>query len=308
VAPAPVPVQPRQAPSQQPVAQAATTYHRPAADNWDSDDDTELPSRGLLANQANLPVALTQLAPAPLPTTPQRVSAAASGCAQPGTGLAPLRPLAQAPVARAPAALNSDACGWDSDDDTTLQQKVAPPVRPKPASGPQQGATECSGWDSDEDTGAVKKAARAPKQTRGSCGAPAQAVEAFVKAKTRPTAVSSTQPVKTGDDLDDLMGDILSADATVSRGVGGVSHGLVQGFQCTACDFQVLRIDNSVWGDGVEYMFFRNNYPNVQKLRPKLVQQKDCCAYCCQCSWKSAESAAPLADVAEGLRWRSIGF
>jgi hypothetical protein len=197
-----------------------------------------------------------------------------------------------------------DASGWDSDDDA--KRSVPPPQHHQFATGGQQGE-ETSGWDdSDDETlrpGKKAHAGRAPVQSRGTCGAPIRTTEAFVDAKPKAAAVSSTKP---GNDLDDLMGEIMTADADVSR--GGASHGLVPGFQCTACDFQVLRIDNMIWRDDVEYMFFRNNYPNVQKLRPRLVAQKGCVAYCCQCSWKSANSAAELVDVAEGLRWRCVGY
>jgi hypothetical protein len=302
-APTAVPLAPVLAPaySMQPAASVATTYHNPAADNWDSDDENEAASRGLVAYQARPPCAPAELASAPVATTPQRVPAASKSAAATG-----LMPLTQAPTAsRAAAPKNSDASGWDSDDDGLAQSKVLAPARHQSAHGVQHGV-EASGWDSDDDSGRrAAKGSKAPMQSRSTCGAPQQAAESFVTAKTRPAAVNSAR-VKTGDDLDDLLGDVMAVDTTVSRG-GGASHGLVPGFHCTKCDFQVLRIENYVWGSGVEYMFFRNNYPNVQKLRPQLVPRKDCCAYCCQCSWKSAESAAPLADVAEGLRWRSIG-
>jgi hypothetical protein len=275
-----------------PAVQSAVLYHNPSAESWDSDDDNELPKNGLLANQARPPLTPAQLAPAPLASQPP----------QPAPASAPPKQVPQRI-----AASSAETSGWDSDDDdATAKQVAAPPLRHQLASGTQQ-TVEASGWDSDEDDSASKKrVARAPIVSRDSCGAPRQATETFVTASSHAASASSNTKPGLGDDLDDLLGEVLAADAAVKR--NGANHGLVPGFQCTACDFQVLRVENVIWSSAVEYMFFRNNYPNVQKLRQQLVTRKDCCAYCCQCSWKSAESAAPLADVAEGLRWRTIGI
>jgi hypothetical protein len=103
-----------------------------------------------------------------------------------------------------------------------------------------------------------------------------------------------------GNDLDDLLGDVLTA-GTEERAPGS-SH-LVDDFQCTACDFQILCIEGLIWRGDVDYMFFRNSYPNVSKLRNGLQMRKGCRAFCCQCSWRSGENTAELADIAEGLRW-----
>jgi len=134
------------------------------------------------------------------------------------------------------------------------------------------------------------------------CGAPLPPAATFVPAKPPPQ--SGVQSGRGGgDDLDDLVGEVLATgDAVV------VGHGLVPGFHCTGCDFQVMRIDDFVWSGDVEYMFFRNNYPTFEKLRKRLQRQMGCCAYCCQCSWKSADGSATLLDVAEGLRWRTVSF
>jgi len=69
---------------------------------------------------------------------------------------------------------------------------------------------------------------------------------------------------------------------------------------------QVLKVDNHIWADDVAYMFLRNNYPNVMKLRGSLRPQPSSCAYCCQCSSRSADKAAGLEEVAEGLRWKVV--
>ena len=41
--------------------------------------------------------------------------------------------------------------------------------------------------------------------------------------------------------------------------------------RCLSCDSSVLSFNNYSWTDDVEYLFFRNNYPNNKKLKTKLV-------------------------------------
>lgn len=246
------------------------------------------------------------------------------------------RAAAKAMVPEGPCSQQTaEASGWDSDDDHAglrRNSRGAWGATPAHTSVPltQHPTAEASGWDSDDDVSGRSRQAPAPKPAHraaptaaplapaplapaplaaaprlDACGAPLRPAEAFVTAK-KPVATTSVGSTGVSDDLDDLVGEVLAADtATQSR---GATSGLVPGFHCTGCDFQVLRIDDYIWSGGVEYMFFRNNYPNVGKLRAGLKPQRGCCAYCCQCSWKSAEGAALLADVAEGLRWRNVGF
>ncbi|CAK0881327.1 unnamed protein product, partial [Prorocentrum cordatum] len=130
------------------------------------------------------------------------------------------------------------------------------------------------------------------------CGAPAAPAQAFV-----PAPVAAAGPAQSlGNDMDDLLAELTTNDPAA------VPHSMVQGFHCTGCDFQVMRCEDFVWAEDVEYMFLRNNYPTFDKLRRRLVRKQGCLAYCCQCSWKSAHRGAPLADVADGLRWRVLSF
>ena len=56
--------------------------------------------------------------------------------------------------------------------------------------------------------------------------------------------------------------------------------------RCTACDFRVLQFRGGrAWMATVDYLFFRNVYPNVEALGAKLVASPGGAAYCCQCSW-----------------------
>merc|ERR1712087_809207 len=82
------------------------------------------------------------------------------------------------------------------------------------------------------------------------------------------------------DDLDDLLGELLATETeadvvAASRAVG--SHELVPGLHCMGCDFQILRIDGYVWSADAQYIFFRNSYPTVEKLKARLLLRKGCC-------------------------------
>jgi len=297
----------------QPVV-SATTYHNPSAEAWDSDED-ESQNTGLVKAAAPPP-----LAPAPLQKSIAQTPPVMNGWTTAASTHVSTGPPKKKKV-------DPEASGWDSEDDdndvgvklqapslpvhqqaTQNPTAVPPPLHHQQATAAVAGLSD-NDWDDDSPPVKAHVRAKASKPlVRDSCGAPIQPTEAFVTASKPSTA--KTRPSKSSefdDDLDDLVGEVLAAGSSMPT-QSSASHALVPGFQCTGCDFQVLRIDNYIWGSGVEYMFFRNNYPNVQKMRPQLVPRKDCCAYCCQCSWKSAEAAAPLEDVAAGLRWRKIGF
>ena len=58
--------------------------------------------------------------------------------------------------------------------------------------------------------------------------------------------------------------------------------------RCTACDFAVLQFrlpGGAAWSRDVDYMFFRNDYPAVERLMRKIDARPGGVAYCCQCSW-----------------------
>jgi len=214
---------------------------------------------------------------------------------------------AVAAAAVAPPAMK-EASGWDSDDDAKEKASSSPPAPPNAPGAAPSGFDD----DSDDDEAAFGKARKEAKMCSkakaDSCGASQPAGNGgFVVAKPGSAAAAAPQAASSssGDAADELLG-LVAGETAVPRAKASGSHGFVPDFHCTGCDFQVLRIENYVFGDDANYMFFRNNYPNVMKLRKHLMARKDCSAYCCQCSWRSAEAAASLSDVAEGLRWRVI--
>lgn len=44
--------------------------------------------------------------------------------------------------------------------------------------------------------------------------------------------------------------------------------------RCTSCDFLVVWFSDSVWHSRSEYLFFRNNYPEFDRLKKNLVRKK----------------------------------
>ena len=58
--------------------------------------------------------------------------------------------------------------------------------------------------------------------------------------------------------------------------------------RCTSCDFVVVQVrDGSMWEASADYLFFRNVFPDLAKLRARLKHCPGAAAYCCQCSWVS---------------------
>lgn len=75
-----------------------------------------------------------------------------------------------------------------------------------------------------------------------------------------------------------------------------------------------MLLKNGRWNDGdsntpnktvVDYMFFRNNMPNLHKLEAGFISNRPgddmSCGYCCQCSWVTvSEEEVEVNQVSEG--------
>ncbi|XP_033856591.2 cilia- and flagella-associated protein 418 isoform X2 [Acipenser ruthenus] len=72
--------------------------------------------------------------------------------------------------------------------------------------------------------------------------------------------------------------------------------------RCTACDFRVATFDDYEWDQSSDYLFFRNNMPDSNKLKAKLVRRRGTRAYACQCSWRSIQNLVDLKTDKE-LKW-----
>ncbi|XP_062848168.1 cilia- and flagella-associated protein 418 isoform X3 [Trichomycterus rosablanca] len=72
--------------------------------------------------------------------------------------------------------------------------------------------------------------------------------------------------------------------------------------RCTSCDFCVVMFDDYEWDPSCDYLFFRNNMPDYNKLRVKLKKRQGARAYACQCSWHSALTLSELRHLQQ-LKW-----
>eukprot|EP00033_Pygsuia_biforma_P002618 GCRY01002898.1.p1 GENE.GCRY01002898.1~~GCRY01002898.1.p1 ORF type:complete len:228 (+),score=36.59 GCRY01002898.1:249-932(+) len=75
--------------------------------------------------------------------------------------------------------------------------------------------------------------------------------------------------------------------------------------RCNNCDFEVLMFDDCVWEKDVNYLFFRNNFPEIPCLKPKLIKTPGARAYACQCSWKAfrREDVSVTVGSDPALKW-----
>ncbi|CAN8183819.1 unnamed protein product [Coccothraustes coccothraustes] len=86
-------------------------------------------------------------------------------------------------------------------------------------------------------------------------------------------------------------------------GIGtNISKRACDQLRCTACDFRVSLFNDYVWDQSCDYLFFRNNMPELSKLRAKMIKKKGARAYACQCSWRSIDELTDL-QTEQQLRW-----
>jgi len=69
---------------------------------------------------------------------------------------------------------------------------------------------------------------------------------------------------------------------------------------CLKCMCEVVRFENYHWEKDVDYMFFRNYWPEPERLSPKLQPKRGYAAYCCQCCWTSVRD---IEAVGHDLKW-----
>ncbi|XP_064410492.1 cilia- and flagella-associated protein 418 isoform X2 [Latimeria chalumnae] len=138
------------------------------------------------------------------------------------------------------------------------------------------------------------------------------------KEKLSCSATGPRTSFKAEDDLDSLLEDLFEDDSLDSEPVKPYikassntpikSSSQLQGkkacdqLRCTACDFRVATFDEYEWDKSCDYLFFRNNMPNFNKLKGKMNRRIGTRAYACQCNWRSIKELTALGTNQE-LRW-----
>lgn len=138
---------------------------------------------------------------------------------------------------------------------------------------------------------------RTPKTTGGGCGAVKCAPAPMIASRATPPGGPAS-----------AFSDAMACDA----------------LRCVSCDFDVVSFDDAAWidqgesvsggrakvtgsshGSGVDYMFFRNRYPDDGKLREGMARRVGARAYCCQCTWRWLEEGKREKVDAMGgkMRW-----
>lgn len=74
---------------------------------------------------------------------------------------------------------------------------------------------------------------------------------------------------------------------------------------CLKCMCEVVRFENMAWESDVAYIFFRNYWPEGEKLASKMRKVEGSAAYCCQCSWTSVSNVKEIARGDESLKWKT---
>ncbi|XP_042144397.1 protein C8orf37 isoform X1 [Ixodes scapularis] len=64
---------------------------------------------------------------------------------------------------------------------------------------------------------------------------------------------------------------------------------------CFQCDFQVCSFDGFAWNQATDYLFLRNNVPELERLRPQLARQPGTAT---RISFTSSAPAHTISDVA----------
>mmetsp|Transcript_21319 Transcript_21319/g.59224 ORF Transcript_21319/g.59224 Transcript_21319/m.59224 type:complete len:220 (+) Transcript_21319:298-957(+) len=92
------------------------------------------------------------------------------------------------------------------------------------------------------------------------------------------------------------------ADSSRGRFSGAGPAVCCDQLRCTRCDFKVLCFRDSEWFRDVDYMFFRNCYPDMDQLGGKLKRRPGSSCYACQCQWISCTELIKV-DFSSDLRW-----
>ncbi|CAM9869836.1 unnamed protein product [Ectocarpus sp. 8 AP-2014] len=103
-------------------------------------------------------------------------------------------------------------------------------------------------------------------------------------------------------------GTVFMGGVATDRGfcASSLSQRACDKLRCTDCNFEVLCFHGRAWDDQTDYMFLRNNVPDMDKLSARLTPCSDSCAYACQCSWQNVKDVRALSPT-ERPRWACGG-
>jgi hypothetical protein len=94
---------------------------------------------------------------------------------------------------------------------------------------------------------------------------------------------------------------LTGSDTPLGCNQGGIMRSC-SALRCTSCDLSVVVINGYKWLQDSDYLFFRNNYPDVSKLKGRLRKHIGYRAYACQCSWRAVRDATECSNDAD-LKW-----
>lgn len=74
--------------------------------------------------------------------------------------------------------------------------------------------------------------------------------------------------------MDDVLPGTIMQGVSSQLSIFALFHRSCDRLRCTSCDFQVVYFNDQEWNSKCDYLFFRNNMPNVRKLRQNLVKKR----------------------------------
>ncbi|KAK3241243.1 hypothetical protein CYMTET_48972 [Cymbomonas tetramitiformis] len=174
-----------------------------------------------------------------------------------------------------------------------------PAVPPRPASGRSQNL-QTSQTSASSQSGGGSALSTKPQQSGPALGgdiddlladlnclSPPKSMKASVQPSTTPVKQAPPRmPSARGVKMAKKCSCVTIGGTQFEQGLAGFSGTVCcDRMRCTKCDLIVVSFENAKWSSDAEYMFFRNCYPNEDKLRPKLLNCPGSRAYCCQCTW-----------------------
>jgi len=74
--------------------------------------------------------------------------------------------------------------------------------------------------------------------------------------------------------------------------------------RCTSCDFNCIYFKDYEWSKNVNYLFFRNYVPNIEKLSKELIPKEGYTSICCQCTWYTVNKVTPILSIRDKkIKW-----